>query len=69
MNVPEQIYTKKDLQNAETKGQIVGWLQGGAVVVGGWLVVGLIGWIPTILALGGVGYVGYKLLKPSSKES
>ncbi len=69
MNLPERTYTKKDLQNAETKGQIVGWLQGGAVVVGGWLVVGLIGWIPTVLALGGIGYVGYRLLKPSSKES
>lgn len=55
-------YTERDLQNARTKGQIVGWIQGGAVGIGGFMVVGMLGWIPTIAVVGVGGYVLYKVL-------
>ena len=70
MNLPEKLYTKKDVDNAGTKGRVVGWLQGAAVGVGGFLLMGFVGWIPIILVLGLVGYLGFKLLfGRSSKES
>jgi len=41
----------------------VGWAQGaGAVVVLG-LVFSVVGWIPTILVVGGVAYLLYKALR------
>ncbi|HKG95520.1 MAG TPA: hypothetical protein VKA84_26650 [Gemmatimonadaceae bacterium] len=58
-----QRYTETDLQNARTKGQIVGWVQGGVAAFALLLVVGLIGWIPSILLLAVVAAVVYKLLK------
>jgi hypothetical protein len=33
MGLPEKIYTEHDIQRATTKGKIIGWLQGGTVVV------------------------------------
>jgi hypothetical protein len=44
-NLPVK-YTRTDLENARTKGQLVGWVQAGAVVVGGVLLLKAIGWIP-----------------------
>jgi hypothetical protein len=55
------IYSQKDVENARTKGQLVGWLQGGAVGVGGMLLLGVIGWIPTLAVVGVGGFVLYKL--------
>jgi hypothetical protein len=63
-----EIYTENDLARARGKGKLVGWLQGaGAVIVAG-MVLSLLGWIPTIVVVGGVGYLAYKLLSRSSKE-
>jgi hypothetical protein len=56
-------YTKTDLENARTKGQLIGWLQGAGVAFGVLLVVGLIGWIPAVLLAVGAAAVLYKLLK------
>jgi hypothetical protein len=35
--------------------------------VGGW-VLSLVGWIPTVLVAGGLGYVAYRLLTRKSKK-
>lgn len=66
-HLPER-YSQRDLDNARTKGQIVGWLQGGAVVLAGTLLLGVIGWLPTLAALGIGGFVAYKLLSRPSKR-
>ena len=43
-------YSADDLQNARTKGQLVGWLQGGGAVALFVFLLSFIGWIP-LLAL------------------
>ena len=68
MNLPEKIYTDQDLARARKKGKVIGWLQGGAIVVGAAFVWNLVGWIPTVIVVGGVGYLGYKLLSKPSKK-
>jgi hypothetical protein len=56
-----QRYTHAELENARTKGQVVGWIQGaGALLVLG-VVFKLIGWIPTVLVVGVVAYLLYKM--------
>ena len=61
-NVPEKVYTPKEVERARNSAQFVGWLQGGAVVVGGVVLWNLMGWIPVVLALGAVLWVLYKVL-------
>jgi len=56
-------YTKTDLENARTKGQLIGWLQGAGVMFGVMFVVGIIGWIPGILLGAALAFGLYKLLK------
>jgi hypothetical protein len=46
-------YTDEDLKNARTRGQVVGWLQGGGAVALFVFLLGFVGWIP-LLALGAV---------------
>jgi hypothetical protein len=58
-----QLHTKQDLENARTRGQLVGWLQGGGAVLGVFLLLGFIGWLPALLLAGAVGFVAYKILK------
>jgi hypothetical protein len=62
-NLP-QLYTPKDLENARTKGQVIGWIQGAAVAVGGLLLMSLIGWIPALAIAGVVAYGLYRLMRP-----
>ena len=57
-----QLHTTRDLERAKTKGQVIGWVQGAAVTFGGLLLLKFIGWIPTLLILAVVGFLGYKLL-------
>jgi len=61
------LYTKKDVDNARTKGELVGWIKGGAVGVTGMLLLGVIGWIPTVAVIGVGGFVVYKLFSGPSK--
>jgi hypothetical protein len=56
-------YTKTDLENARTRGQLVGWLQGAGVTFALLLVVGLIGWIPAVVVGIGAAALVYKLFK------
>jgi hypothetical protein len=51
------------VENARTKGQLVGWLQGAGVMFVVLMVVGLIGWIPAIVVGIGAAALLYKLLK------
>jgi hypothetical protein len=68
VNLPAKIYSEDDLARARGRGKLVGWLQGaGAVVLVG-VVLNMLGWIPTIAVVGGVGYLAYKLLSRSSEE-
>jgi MFS superfamily sulfate permease-like transporter len=69
MGLPEKIYTDRDLERAETKGRVIGWLQGGIVVLVGGMILNVVGWIPTLAIVGVVGYVAYKMLSKRSGES
>ena len=60
--LPSKVYSQTDVENARTKGQLIGWFQAAAVLVGGWFVLGLIGWIPTLIVVAVVGVIGVKLL-------
>ena len=67
--LPERVYTEHDLARARRTGKLIGWIQGGAVVVGGAFVLNLIGWIPTLVGIGIVGYVGYRLVAGAAGKS
>ena len=60
-------YTEKDVARARYRGQLIGWLQGGVVVIAGAIVLNLLGWIPAVVAVGAVGYGTYKVYKWLSK--
>lgn len=60
--LPSKVYSQTDVDNARTKGQLIGWIQAAAVGIGGWFVLGLIGWIPTLVVVAVVGVIGVKLL-------
>ncbi len=62
------LYTKQDVDNARTKGELVGWIKAGAVGVTGMLLLGVIGWIPTVAVIGVGGFVVYKLFAGPSKS-
>ena len=68
MNLPEKTYTEKELTRAKTTGRVVGWLQGGAVVLGGAILWNLMGWIPVIIGVVVVGWVLMKLLSRPKKQ-
>ncbi len=69
MNLPAKIYSEKDLARAKRTSKLVGWAQGAGVVIVGGIVLNMLGWIPTLLVIGGVGYVGYRLLSSGSADS
>jgi hypothetical protein len=66
-NLPE-LYSQKDVENARTKGQVIGWVQGAVVGIAGMILLGLVGWIPTLVILGVGGFVLYKLFSGSAKD-
>ncbi len=67
-NLPD-FYSQKDLDKAKTKGQVIGWIQGGLIGVGGMLLLNLVGWIP-LIAITVIGsFVAYKVFAGSSKAS
>ncbi len=69
MNLPEKVYTEKDVTRARNRGQLLGWVQGGTIVISGAIVLNLLGWIPAVLAVGAIGYGGYKVFRWMSKPS
>ena len=69
MNLPEKVYTEKELTRAKTTGRVVGGLQGGAVVLGGAILWNLLGWIPVIIGVVVVIWVLLKLMsRPNNQE-
>ena len=68
MNLPVKTYTETDIARAKRTGKFIGWVQAGAVVIGGSVILNLLGWIPTVLAVGAVSYAGYKWMTRSSKD-
>ena len=68
MNLPEKVYTEKELTRAKTTGRVVGWLQGGAVVLGGSILWNLMGWIPVVIGVVVVIWVLLKLMSRPEKE-
>jgi len=70
VNLPEKIYTEKELTRAKSTQRVIGWLQGAGVVIGGMLLWNLLGWIPLVLAVGAVGWLVYKLMsRPKSPDT
>ena len=66
MGLPDKIYTERDIQRARTSSKVIGWLQGGAAVLIGGMVLNIVGWFPALAIVGVVGYVAYKVLsKPA----
>lgn len=63
------LYSKKDVDRARTKGELVGWIKGGVVGMVGMLLLGVIGWIPTLAVIGVGGFVLYKLFSGPPKGS
>lgn len=68
MNLPQKYHTDDDLELARTKGQVVGWIQGGGAIILGGVVLNLLGWVPTLLVLGAVGWIAYKLVTKAAKD-
>jgi hypothetical protein len=64
-NYLPELHTDRDLTRARRRGKVVGWLQGGTAVLLFGIGYSLIGWMPTLLVLGVVGFVVYKLVRGS----
>ena len=62
MNLPQKIYTEKEVTRAKNSAQVVGWAQGAGAVVVAAIAWKLLGWIPVLLVLGAVAWVLYRLL-------
>jgi hypothetical protein len=60
--VPTRSYTHTEVENARTKGQLIGWIQGGVVMFAGLWVLKLIGWVPTLLVVGVAVLLAAKVL-------
>jgi hypothetical protein len=69
MTLPTKIYTEKDVERARSRGKLVGWLQGAGLVIVAGMVLNLLGWIPTVLVVGAVGYLAYRLLAGGSDDA
>jgi hypothetical protein len=52
---------KADVENAQTKGQVIGWVQGASAVVVAGLVLSAIGWLPALIVVGGLVFVAVKV--------
>lgn len=61
------LHTDGDLERARNRGKLVGWIQGGVAVVVGGILLQMIGWIPSVLVIGLVGYGLYRLLSGGKK--
>ena len=67
-NLPERTYTEKQLTRVKATSRVIGWLQGGAVVLAGAILWRFLGWIPVIIGVVVVGWVLTKLLSRSKNQ-
>ena len=63
------IFTRQQLKKARVKGQIKGWIQGAASTFLLILLLKFLGWIPAILVLAGIGFVGYKIFRAGKNSA
>ena len=56
------VYTREQVDNARTKGQLIGWVQGAASVGILMFLLQFLGWIPLLLIAAVVGFAGYKVI-------
>ena len=56
------IHTRRQLKNARTRGQVVGFAQGAATMLALGLLLKFAGWIPAVLVLILVVFVVYKVV-------
>ena len=63
------LFTRKELESARTKGEVVGMAKGAVLGVAGMLVLKVIGWIPAVAVIGIGGFVLYKLFSRPSSSS
>ncbi len=68
MNLPEKVYSEKELTRAKTTSRVVGWVQGGAMVLGGAILWNLMGWIPVVVGVVAGGWLLTKLLSGPKKD-
>ena len=61
------IYTKDQLENARTKGQVIGWVQGGLSVGALLILLQFVGWIPLIAVAALLAFLGFKVAGRSKK--
>ena len=61
------IYTKDQLENARTKGQVLGWVQGGLSVGALLFLLQFVGWIPLIAVATLLAFLGFKVAGRSKK--
>jgi len=69
MNLPEKIYTEKEVTRAKNSAQVVGWVQGAGAVVAVGIAWKLLGWIPVLLVVGAVVWVLYRVLGGGKDEN
>lgn len=55
------IYTHEQLENARTKGQVIGWVQGGVAVGALLFLLQFVGWIPLIIIASLLAFAGFKI--------
>ena len=60
--VQGKIYNATDVTNAQTKGQLIGWVQGGLAMLAGLLFLRFVGLLPTLLVLAVLGVLAVKVL-------
>ena len=63
------IFTQKQLDNARVRGQVKGWVQGAVSTFLFLLLLKFLGWIPAILILGLIGYMGYRIFSAGKKSA
>jgi len=61
------IFTQKQLDNARVRGQVKGWVQGAVSTFLFLLLLKFLGWIPAVIILGLIGFMGYKIFSAGKK--
>jgi len=61
------IFTQKQLDNARVRGQVKGWVQGAVSTFLFLLLFEFLGWIPAVIILGLIGFMGYKIFSAGKK--
>lgn len=65
---PIKLHSSQDLEHAKTKGQVIGWAQGAAVTFIALFLFKLVGWIPALVILILLGFLGYKFVKRGKSD-